>query len=45
MIQAMPFAGVDAVDGSPRRWRVENGYGDQEAKTCPTTNLLTLPNI
>ncbi len=28
MTHAMLFTGVDVVDGSPRRWRVENSYGD-----------------
>ncbi len=28
MTHAMLFTGVDAVDGAPRRWRVENSYGD-----------------
>ena len=28
MTHAMLFTGVDVVDGGPRRWRVENSYGD-----------------
>ena len=28
MTHAMLFTGVDVVDGSPRRWRVENSWGD-----------------
>ena len=28
MTHAMLFTGVDVVDGAPRRWRVENSYGD-----------------
>ena len=28
MTHAMLFTGVDVVDGYPRRWRVENSYGD-----------------
>lgn len=28
MTHAMLFTGVDVVDGIPRRWRVENSYGD-----------------
>ncbi|MCI0438868.1 MAG: aminopeptidase, partial [Chloroflexi bacterium] len=28
MTHAMLFTGVDVVDGVPRRWRVENSYGD-----------------
>ena len=28
MTHAMLFTGVDVVDGKPRRWRVENSYGD-----------------
>ena len=27
MTHAMLFTGVDVVEGSPRRWRVENSYG------------------
>jgi bleomycin hydrolase len=23
--------GTDVVDGSPRKWRVENGWGDEKA--------------
>ena len=29
MTHAMLFTGVDVVDGRPRRWRVENSYGDK----------------
>ncbi len=29
MTHAMLFTGVDVVDGVPRRWRVENSYGDK----------------
>ena len=29
MTHAMLFTGVDVVDGIPRRWRVENSYGDK----------------
>ena len=28
MTHAMLFTGVDVVDGQPRRWRVENSWGD-----------------
>lgn len=28
MTHAMLFTGVDVVDGEPRRWRVENSWGD-----------------
>lgn len=28
MTHAMLFTGVDMVDGAPRRWRVENSWGD-----------------
>ena len=28
MTHAMLFTGVDVVDGKPRRWRVENSYGN-----------------
>ena len=28
MTHAMLFTGVDVVDGNPRRWRVENSWGD-----------------
>jgi bleomycin hydrolase len=28
MTHAMLFTGVDILDGSPRRWRVENSWGD-----------------
>jgi bleomycin hydrolase len=31
MTHAMLFTGVDVVDGSPRRWRVENSWGDERA--------------
>lgn len=29
MTHAMQFTGVDIVDGQPRRWRVENSWGDE----------------
>lgn len=29
MTHAMLFTGVDVVDDAPRRWRVENSYGDK----------------
>lgn len=28
MTHAMQFTGVDIVDGQPRRWRIENSWGD-----------------
>ena len=28
----MLFTGVDVVDGQPRRWRVENSWGDENGK-------------
>ena len=31
MTHAMLFTGVDVVDGSPRRWRVENSWGEEKA--------------
>jgi bleomycin hydrolase len=31
MTHAMLFTGVDVVDGSPRRWRVENSWGDKKS--------------
>ena len=31
MTHAMLFTGVDVVDGSPRRWRVENSWGSEES--------------
>ncbi|MDI5961231.1 C1 family peptidase [Streptomyces sp. SL13] len=31
MTHAMLFTGVDVVDGSPRRWRVENSWGAEKA--------------
>ncbi len=31
MTHAMLFTGVDVVDGAPRRWRVENSWGDEKA--------------
>lgn len=31
MTHAMLFTGVDLVDGRPRRWRVENSWGDEKA--------------
>ena len=30
MTHAMLFTGVDVVDGTPRRWRVENSWGDEK---------------
>ena len=30
MTHAMMFTGVDVVDGTPRRWRVENSWGDEK---------------
>jgi bleomycin hydrolase len=30
MTHAMLFTGVDVVDGVPRRWRVENSWGDEK---------------
>ena len=32
MTHAMLFTGVDLVDGSPRKWRVENSWGDESAE-------------
>ncbi len=32
MTHAMLFTGVDVVDGSPRRWRVENSWGDKRGE-------------
>ncbi len=32
MTHAMVFTGVDVVDGKPRRWRVENSWGDDVGK-------------
>jgi bleomycin hydrolase len=32
MTHAMLFTGVDLVDGRPRRWRVENSWGDEGGK-------------
>lgn len=29
MTHAMQFTGVDLVDGVPRRWRIENSWGDE----------------
>jgi bleomycin hydrolase len=29
MTHAMLFTGVDVIDGRPRRWRVENSWGDE----------------
>ena len=29
MTHAMVLTGVDEVDGQPRRWRVENSWGDE----------------
>jgi bleomycin hydrolase len=31
MTHAMLFTGVDVVDEAPRRWRVENSWGDKDA--------------
>ena len=31
MTHAMLFTGVDVVDGRPRRWRVENSWGNEKA--------------
>jgi bleomycin hydrolase len=31
MTHAMLFTGVDLVDGTPRKWRVENSWGDEKA--------------
>ncbi len=31
MTHAMLFTGVDLVGGAPRRWRVENSWGDEKA--------------
>ncbi|WP_020578160.1 aminopeptidase C [Actinopolymorpha alba] len=31
MTHAMLFTGVDVMDGQPRRWRVENSWGDKDA--------------
>lgn len=30
MTHAMLFTGVDVVDGAPRRWRVENSWGEEK---------------
>ena len=30
MTHAMLFTGVDVLDGKPRRWRVENSWGDEK---------------
>lgn len=32
MTHAMLFTGVDLVDGRPRRWRVENSWGDDKGR-------------
>jgi bleomycin hydrolase len=32
MTHAMLFTGVDVVDGKPRRWRVENSWGDERGQ-------------
>ena len=32
MTHAMLFTGVDVVDGKPRRWRVENSWGDENGQ-------------
>jgi bleomycin hydrolase len=31
MTHAMLFVGVDVVEGKPRKWRVENSWGDESA--------------
>jgi bleomycin hydrolase len=31
MTHAMLLTGVDVVDGTPRRWRVENSWGEEKA--------------
>jgi bleomycin hydrolase len=33
MTHAMLFTGVDLVDGTPRKWRVENSWGDEHAES------------
>ena len=32
MTHAMLFTGVDVVDGQPRRWRVENSWGEERGR-------------
>jgi bleomycin hydrolase len=32
MTHAMLFTGVDVVDGAPRRWRVENSWGEESGR-------------
>lgn len=32
MTHAMLFTGVDLLDGSPRRWRVENSWGEENGR-------------
>jgi bleomycin hydrolase len=32
MTHAMLFTGVDVVDGAPRRWRVENSWGEENGQ-------------
>jgi bleomycin hydrolase len=32
MTHAMLFTGVDVVDGTPRRWRVENSWGEDNGQ-------------
>jgi bleomycin hydrolase len=32
MTHAMLFTGVDVVDGTPRRWRVENSWGEENGQ-------------
>ncbi len=32
MTHAMLFTGIDVVDGQPRRWRVENSWGDENGE-------------
>ena len=36
MTHAMLFTGVDVVDGKPRRWRVENSWGDDSGEKAST---------
>ena len=39
MTHAMLFTGVDVVDGKPRRWRVENSWGE---KDCGEKGYFTM---
>ena len=32
MTHAMLFTGVDVVNGRPRRWRVENSWGEENGR-------------